>query len=35
MDREEVRNWLERIEEALSRIKEACGVKRENLSIFE
>jgi HPt (histidine-containing phosphotransfer) domain-containing protein len=33
-NREEVRNWLERIEEALNRIKEAYGVKKENLNIF-
>jgi hypothetical protein len=32
-DREEVGNWLERIEEALSRIREIYGIKRENLSI--
>jgi|GEM_PF-5385774 hypothetical protein len=33
-DREEVRNWVERVEEALNRIKEVCGIERENLSIF-
>jgi hypothetical protein len=33
-DREEVRNWVERIEEALNKIKEVCKIKRENLSIF-
>jgi hypothetical protein len=33
-DREEVRSWLERIEEGLNRIKEVYGVKNQNLSIF-
>jgi hypothetical protein len=32
-EREEVRNWLERVEEALSRIREIYGIKGENLSI--
>ncbi|RSN76254.1 hypothetical protein [Candidatus Methanodesulfokora washburnensis] len=33
-EREEIRNWLEKIEGTLNRIKEVCRIERENLSIF-
>jgi glutaredoxin 2 len=33
-EREEVRNWLEKIEGALNRIKEVCRIERKNLNIF-
>jgi hypothetical protein len=34
-DREEIRNWIERIEGTLSRIKEVCRIERKNLNIFQ
>jgi basic membrane lipoprotein Med (substrate-binding protein (PBP1-ABC) superfamily) len=33
-NKEEIRNWTERIEEALNRIKKVYGIERENLNIF-
>jgi histidine ammonia-lyase len=33
-EREEVGNWLERVEEALNRIREIYGIRGGNLGIF-
>jgi len=33
-DREEVKDWIEKIDEALTRVKEAYEIKNEKLNIF-